>query len=89
MAEQKLPEVIGRIFDGVTVTLDGVSYQKCTFKRCQLIYRGGPARVVSCSIGAGCVWEFQDTAAFVMQTLSDLGWKLAPLEALSPLENRR
>ncbi|PYV64240.1 MAG: hypothetical protein DMG97_35455 [Acidobacteria bacterium] len=82
---QELPQVIGQTYNKAQVGLDGVSYQNCVFNDCHLIYRGGPARFVSCRISSGCVWEFSDAAACVMQTLTDLGWKIAPPGELSKL----
>ena len=77
-AFENLPEVKGKIFETATVELDGSSYQNCTFNRCKLIYRGGPTRLTSCSISPGCSFEFRDNAAFMLQTLSELGWTLTP-----------
>lgn len=85
MDEVRLPEVKEQRYENAIVGLDGISYQRCTFVNCTLVYRGGPARMVSCSIGAGCKWQFEDHAAFVMQTLGELGWKLDPPGQLSRL----
>ena len=72
----KLPAVIGKAYDKETVTLDGTSYQQCLFNQCKLVYHGGPTRVFECSISSNCTIEFQDSAAFVLQTLVELGWKI-------------
>lgn len=85
---QKLPEVNGQKFDGATVQLDGTSYRNCRFVRCTLVYRGGPTRVESCSFFPGCTFEFQDNAAFLLQTLSELGWTLVPPAWMGPPQTR-
>jgi hypothetical protein len=75
---QKLPRVVGQTYENIQLGLDGISYEKCTFRSCVLIYRGGPARASSCSIGPGCRFEFQDAAAMTLQLLGDLGWQIIP-----------
>jgi hypothetical protein len=75
---QKLPEVIGQSYTKRDVVLDGNSYQRCTFNECRLIYRGGPARLVSCYIGPNCTWQFVDAASYVLQFLQEIGWQIIP-----------
>ena len=75
---QKLTAVKGQTFETTTVELDGTSYHNCKFNQCKLIYRGGPTRLSSCYLSKNCSFEFQDNAAFMLQTLSELGWTLVP-----------
>ncbi|NYT40327.1 hypothetical protein HZY97_06140 [Sphingomonas sp. R-74633] len=37
-------------FEGVTVTLDGNSYRKCSFKNVELQYSGGPVEMAECGM---------------------------------------
>ena len=62
---QPLPEVVGQAYTKKEVIIDGNSFQKCTFNDCRLIYRGG-------------LTMFTDAAAYVLQTLQELGWTIAP-----------
>lgn len=73
-----LVEAKGLKFSHQTVVIDGTRYQNCSFTDCKIIYRGGPTRLASCSISPQCTLELQDAAAFVYQTLGELGWKLTP-----------
>ena len=75
---QQLPVVSQRTYENTRVTLDGVSYLNCTFKTCQLVYKGGPAKITSCFIGPNCRVEFQDAAAFMLQFLASWGWSINP-----------
>jgi hypothetical protein len=73
-----LPEMVGKSFYDTTAQIDGTSYKNCSFNRCRLIYRGGPTLFLSCSIASNCTVDLQDAAAFILQTLRDLGWKVVP-----------
>jgi hypothetical protein len=81
----ELPEVVGHTYEsGSQVGLDGIAYRNCTFKAgCRIIYRGAATRVEACKVEAGCVWDFQENAAFVVTVLSDLGFRLIPPDGLS------
>jgi len=83
----KLPEIVGQTYGGgAQVGLDGIAYRNCTFKAgCRVIYRGGPSRVERCAVEPGCVWDFQDNAAFVLTLLSDLGFRVTPPGHMEPL----
>jgi hypothetical protein len=65
-----LVDAKGLIFSHETVVIDGTRYQNCSFEECTIIYRGGPTRLVSCSISEKCRIELQDAAAFVHQVLA-------------------
>ena len=80
----RIPEIVGKTFDNQEITLDGTAYTTCTFNKCKLIYHGGPTRLSSCSISPGCGFEFQDSAAFLLQMLAELGWKLVPPALMGP-----
>jgi hypothetical protein len=82
----ELPEVVGQTFKNTTVALDGKSFRSCRFENCHIVYRGGPARCSWCWIGPGRRWELQDNAAFEVQLLSEIGWKLTPPAELSDYE---
>lgn len=84
----KLLEVVGQTYSaGAQIGLDGRCYRNCTFKTgSRIIYRGGPARVESCAAEVGVVWDFQDTAAFVVTVLRDLGFSLIPPGSMEPFD---
>jgi hypothetical protein len=79
-----MPRITGKTFTKQKVTLDGFRYEQCVFNECQLIYGGGPCRALSCYIEPNCTIDFQDHAAFVLQLLTDLGWKMTPPPAVDP-----
>ena len=85
---QRLPEVKGQSFTKQEVNLDGKSHQNCTFNECRLVYRGGPARMVSCYISGNCEWKFEDAASYVLQFLQETGWRIIPPGELAPSHNR-
>ena len=76
----KLPEMVGQTYGSdAQVRLDGLAYRNCSFKAgCRVIYCGGPARIKSCVVEAGCVWDFRVNAAYVLTVLDDLGFELLP-----------
>jgi hypothetical protein len=74
---EQLPVVSGQTYSKNDVILDGNSFQNCRFNEC-LIYRGGPTRVFQCYISANTEFMFTDAAAYVLQTLQELGWTIAP-----------
>jgi hypothetical protein len=74
----KLPQQDNKVFESETIKIDGAAYTNCTFTRCKIIYCGGPTRLDSCSFSAGCAFEFQENAAYLLQTLSQMGWTLTP-----------
>jgi hypothetical protein len=84
----KLPEVNGQNYDGASIKIDGASFRNCTFKRSKLIYCGGPTRLEGCSFAPGCEFEFQDQAAFLLQTLTELGWTLVAPAWMGPPQIR-
>lgn len=85
---QQLPEEKGKTFDNENITIDGMAFRNCTFNKCKLIYRGGPTRLDACTISPGCGFEFHDSAAFLLQTLTELGWKLVPPAWMGPSQTR-
>jgi hypothetical protein len=82
---QELPEVANKTFDKMTIVIDGKSHRACLFNQCKIIYLGGPARMAECSFSPGCSFEVRGQAAFVVQTLSELGWKMTPPDWLGAL----
>lgn len=84
-----LPESNGKVYEKADVMLDGISFQNCTFRDCRLIYKGGPARMISCYIAPGVQWMLVESAAFVLQFLQDAGWTIAPPGSVEPLQNQK
>lgn len=78
-----LPVINGKAYEGGEVVLDGSSYINCSFNGCRVVYRGGPTRLASCRFGPGAVMFFEDQAAYMLQVLADMGWKIVPPSELS------
>lgn len=55
-----------------TVTLDGNNYVACTFRRCRLVYSGGPLPTLQSPSFHDCQWEFADQAGRVLILLRSL-----------------
>lgn len=69
----------GTSFDKQTIEIDGIRFERCSFTGCKLIYRGKKqARLSSCFVGPGTVWELRDDAGAVVQSLRDLEWEIIP-----------
>jgi hypothetical protein len=75
---QHLQQICNQTFDKMTIVLDNRAHDGCLFNECKILYLGGPARVTECSFSPGCSFEIRGQAAFVVQTLSELGWKISP-----------
>jgi hypothetical protein len=75
---QALPEITDKSYENETIVLDGKVHRNCRFTHCKLVYKGGGAKLESCSGSEGCSFEFQDQAALMLQMLSELGWSLVP-----------
>lgn len=57
-------------FENVNVDLDGHSYDGCTFRNCQLVYRGGePPTIINCSF-YGVTFGFDDAAGRTVNFMS-------------------
>jgi hypothetical protein len=86
---QQLPLVKGKTFESTTVMLDGTAYENCNFKTCRVIYKGGPTRISSCYFSPGCSLEMQDNAAYMLQTLGEIGFVIQAPAWLEPPQIRR
>ena len=54
---------VEKTFVDQQITLDGQAYERCTFRRCQLGYAGGPPpSMVGCHF-ENCNWGFMGAAA--------------------------
>lgn len=71
-----LGDIRSQRYKSVSVRLDGNRFTRCTFEACVLRYAGGPADLVECVIGPGCVYAMENAAAFVPHVLRQLGWKV-------------
>lgn len=70
--------VEGKTFSNEAVLIDGCSYRRCAFNKCRLIYRGGDARIVSCSFSQDCQWQLEQSASLTFQVLREAGWQITP-----------
>lgn len=71
----RLPKIIGKTYQGETVTLDGFWYERCEFINCTLIYSGGHSACKDSKIHPDTVWQLQGDAARMMQILQEYGWR--------------
>jgi hypothetical protein len=56
-------------FEDSTEVIDGVEYRACEFRRCTLVYRGGPLpTLIQCHF-SHCRWEFDEAAARTLALL--------------------
>ncbi|HEV2747734.1 MAG TPA: hypothetical protein VGW34_10615 [Allosphingosinicella sp.] len=56
-----------RVYENVTVYLDGNEYYRCSFVDCRLVYQGGRVPVIQEGQGAiRCVFAFEGPAANTM-----------------------
>ena len=63
----------GRTFQNEDVTLDGNSFENCTFRNCRVIFRGSAAtNLVGNQFGEGVNWVFDGPAALTIAFLSAL-----------------
>jgi len=78
MTEQlpyRLPRVVGKRYENMTVFLDSIRYEGCEFVNCHLIYNGAPGEMSGCYIAPDTVWQFAGVAAIVVETLQRYGWR--------------
>ena len=55
--------------------MDGTRYENCRFIDCQLVYKGGPGEAAGCYFSPLTVWQFDEPAATVVQTLQRYGFQ--------------
>jgi hypothetical protein len=61
---------VGEQFKDQRVLLDGESYERCEFKQCVIVYRGGPlSDLVGCSFH-DCRFELEDAAQRTLEFLN-------------------
>lgn len=48
------PELRDQSFEGHRIVLDNGSYVRCHFRRCVLVYAGGPCKFVDCDVDSEC-----------------------------------
>jgi hypothetical protein len=73
----RLPITRGQKFIGTKVTLDNIRFENCTFKNCDIIYKGGPTETSSCYF-ENVRWVFEGAAGTVVQVMQGLGWQIVP-----------
>lgn len=62
---------IDEVFEDREVVLDGSTFTRCTFRRCELVYRGEEPFGFPGSVLDGCTWNFQGAAE---RTIGVLRW---------------
>jgi hypothetical protein len=60
--EHLLKVVEGKTFEKQTIVLDGYTYSRCVFLRCQIVYSGGIFHTHECKFSPGCTMELLDAA---------------------------
>lgn len=66
------------LFESSTETIDGREFKACEFRNCQLIYHGGPVKMVQCHF-VNCQWIFEEAAGRTVEFLrSMLGGGMGP-----------
>ena len=64
---------IGQTFSGQDVTLDGNTFERCSFSQCRLVYNGGPGLPVlrNCLMSPDCRWHFDEAAGRTLVFLAE------------------
>jgi hypothetical protein len=65
------------------VSLDNHHFSGCSFEGCHMVYSGGPAVMENCQLN-NCQLNIQGSAAILVQTLTNLGFKVIPPPGFSP-----
>lgn len=55
-------------FEGVPIVLDDAHYTRCTFRRCEIIFRGGTFNLRDCNFEAP-TFHFEGSAAYTIEFL--------------------
>ena len=58
---------VATAFTRETVQLDGETFEDCDFKKCRMVYAGGPAPVFNSCRFEDCDWKFEDAAARTLE----------------------
>lgn len=64
-------DVIDSRFEGVRLDLDDIRYVRCTFLRCEIVYRGGSFGLENCHID-GVTFIFEGAAGRTVEFLKDM-----------------
>ncbi|WP_275553651.1 hypothetical protein [Mixta sp. Marseille-Q2659] len=64
-------------FNEQTISLDGISFESCTFRRCKLVYSGTDTFNLLNNKFFDCIWTFEgpaaNTLAFLRAMYKDMG----------------
>ena len=65
-------EVFSKTFENKMIELDNARYVNCTFKNCQIIYRGRAAFQLEDDTFTDCTWRFEEGAGATVDLLKFL-----------------
>ncbi len=72
MAEERLDQVLSKLFTDDPIKLDGMHFENCEFHNCVLVFTGRrPVRLVNCRF-TDCHWRFEGPAANTLEFLQVL-----------------
>lgn len=64
-------KITDSVFEDQRIELDSVGYAGCTFRRCEIVYRGGVSHLENCGFEAS-TFHFDDAAGRTLSFLQEL-----------------
>lgn len=68
----------GTAFLDAIEIIDGKTYERCTFTRCRIVYKGGPLPLIDGCSFDDCTWDLEESATRTLDYLRSIYHGLGP-----------